>query len=70
MDFYGKRHESYDIEQPHITWDMLNWELLFLFNYNAGNYFLTNLGIDLDEDTLKYLMVSVTAYDYTWIMLS
>ena len=64
MDFYGKRHDSYDINMAHVTWEMLDWELLFLFNYYSNNYFMTNLGIDVDEDSVEFLMPSITGYDY------
>jgi hypothetical protein len=64
MEFYGKRHESYDIEMLKVTWELLLWQLLFLFNYYAKQYFMVNLSSDIDEDVIKFTMVSVLGYDY------
>jgi len=64
LDFYGKRHDSNEVEMAHITWDILPWELLFLFDYYGANYFMTNLGIDVDEDSIQFIMASVARYDY------
>lgn len=64
MEFYGKRHESYEITMVKLTWDMLIWELLFLYNYNSKSYFLTNMSIDIDESTIEFLMPSVQGYEY------
>jgi hypothetical protein len=65
LNFYGKRHECYDtIEMIRVAWDMLLWELLFLFAFNGKSYFMTNFSIDLDEDLISFTMPSVTGYDY------
>jgi hypothetical protein len=64
FDFYGKRHESYDISLIGITWDMLKWDLLNIFSKNGKRYFVTKLDFDILLNKLDMELVSIDGYDY------
>nr|MDD5184856.1 hypothetical protein [Paludibacter sp.] len=49
LQFYGARRSSYIIPLVLIDWDMLDWTLLDIFNYNSTDFFLVSIDYDLDN---------------------
>jgi len=63
MEFYGKRHESYDY-QFDMTDDTLEWELLDNIILNLQKYFFTKLKYKTKSRVVSAELVSTKTWDY------
>jgi hypothetical protein len=64
LNFYGKRRDAYTVEFCDITWEMLDLEMTDIIAYNGGRYFITQMGIDLEQNSMSLEMVNLSSATY------
>jgi hypothetical protein len=74
IDFYGKRHISYNLTFCKMTSQMLDWDMLTTFTFikqkcfegdkNNGRYFIQKLDFNDAANTVDIKLVSISRIDY------
>lgn len=64
LDYYGKRHESYNIKSG-LYDEMLDWELTDIIGINGAEYFLESIWIDLLSPAVQFNAVTKLGFDYS-----